>query len=36
MPNLDTLAIIDLVNHMKKNTCDIGTLASNLEEEEKR
>ncbi len=36
MPNLDTLAIIDLVNHMKKNTCDIGTLASNLEEEEKK
>jgi len=33
MPNLDPLTIKDLVEHMKKNTCDIGTLASNLEGE---
>jgi len=33
MPNLNPSAIKNLVNHMKKNTCDIGTLASNLEGE---
>ena len=33
MPNLDSKAIKSLINHMKKNTCDIGTLASNLEGE---
>jgi 3-deoxy-manno-octulosonate cytidylyltransferase (CMP-KDO synthetase) len=31
MPNLNPLSINDLINHMKKNTCDIGTLASNLD-----
>ena len=33
MPNLDSKAIKSLVNHMNKNTCDIGTLASNLDKE---
>ena len=33
MPNLNSLAIVRLVNHMKKNSCDIGTLASRLEGE---
>jgi 3-deoxy-manno-octulosonate cytidylyltransferase (CMP-KDO synthetase) len=31
MPNLSPNAIIDLVEHMKKNLCDIGTLASHIE-----
>ena len=31
MPNLNPLVIKNLVDHMKKNTCDIGTLASSLE-----
>jgi 3-deoxy-manno-octulosonate cytidylyltransferase (CMP-KDO synthetase) len=30
MPNLNPQAIIDLAEHMKKNLCDIGTLASNI------
>ena len=30
MPNLNPSAIVDLTNHMQKNTCDIGTLASNF------
>jgi len=36
MPNLNPLAIKDLVDHMKKNTCDIGTLASNLDGEKEK
>ena len=37
MPNLDPFAIKYLADHMKKNLCDIGTLASklNIEKEEK-
>ena len=31
MPNLNPNVIKDLVNHMKKNLCDIGTLASHIE-----
>ena len=31
MPNLNPVAIKDLAEHMKKNLCDIGTLASNIE-----
>ena len=31
MPNLDPQAIKDLAEHMKKNLCDIGTLASCIE-----
>jgi len=31
MPNLNPQAIKDLVEHMKKDLCDIGTLASDLE-----
>ena len=31
MPNLNSQAIKDLAEHMKKNLCDIGTLASNIE-----
>jgi 3-deoxy-manno-octulosonate cytidylyltransferase (CMP-KDO synthetase) len=31
MPNLNPQAIKDLATHMKKNLCDIGTLASNIE-----
>ena len=30
MPNLNPLAIYNLIEHMKKKTCDIGTLASEL------
>ena len=30
MPNLNPLSVKNLINHMKKNTCDIGTLASSL------
>ena len=30
MPNLNPSVIKYLINHMKKNTCEIGTLASNL------
>ena len=33
MPNLNPSEITNLVKHMKKNTCDIGTLASNLDGE---
>jgi len=33
MPNLNPVAIKDLAEHMKKNLCDIGTLASNIENE---
>ena len=37
MPNLNPSAIKNLVEHMKKNLCDIGTLASklNIKNEEK-
>ena len=31
MPNLNSQAIKDLAGHMKKNLCDIGTLASEIE-----
>jgi len=31
MPNLNPIFIKDLAEHMKKNLCDIGTLASNIE-----
>ena len=31
MPNLNPIVIKDLAEHMKKNLCDIGTLASNIE-----
>jgi len=31
MPNLNPIAIKDLADHMKKNLCDVGTLASNIE-----
>jgi 3-deoxy-manno-octulosonate cytidylyltransferase (CMP-KDO synthetase) len=31
MPNLNPDVIKDLVNHMKKNLCDIATLASHIE-----
>ena len=31
MPNLNHQAIKDLAEHMKKNVCDIGTLASEIE-----
>jgi 3-deoxy-manno-octulosonate cytidylyltransferase (CMP-KDO synthetase) len=31
MPNLNSNVIKDLVEHMKKNLCDIGTLASSFE-----
>ena len=31
MPNLDPLAIKHLINHMKKNTYDIATLASDIQ-----
>ena len=31
MPNLNPQAIKDLAKHMKKNLCDIGTLASDIE-----
>jgi len=31
MPNLDPQAIKDLAEHMKKKLCDIGTLASRIE-----
>ena len=30
MPNLNPLAMYNLIEHMKKKTCDIGTLASEL------
>ena len=30
MPNLNPLTIYNLIEHMKKKTCDIGTLASEL------
>jgi 3-deoxy-manno-octulosonate cytidylyltransferase (CMP-KDO synthetase) len=30
MPNLNPLVIHNLIEHMKKKTCDIGTLASEL------
>ena len=31
MPNLNPVAIKDLASHMKKNLCDIATLASHIE-----
>ena len=31
MPNINPGAIKGLINHIKKKTCEIGTLASNLE-----
>ena len=31
MPNLNPNVIKNLADHMKKNLCDIGTLASNIE-----
>ena len=34
MPNLNPQAIKDLAEHMKKNLCDIGTLASYIENEQ--
>ena len=33
MPNLNPQAIKDLAEHMKKNSCDIGTLASCIEDD---
>jgi 3-deoxy-manno-octulosonate cytidylyltransferase (CMP-KDO synthetase) len=33
MPNLNPQAIKDLAEHMKKNLCDIGTLASDIEKD---
>ena len=33
MPNLNPNVIKDLAEHMKKNLCDIGTLASNIKDE---
>ena len=33
MPNLNPSAIKNLVEHMKKNSCDIGTLASCIEDD---
>ena len=35
MPNLEISSLKFLANHMKKNFCDIGTLASELDDEEK-
>ena len=32
MPNLNPQSIKDLAEHMKKNLCDIGTLASHIED----
>ena len=36
MPNLNPLVIKNLIDHMKENTCDIGTLASNLKSEKEK
>ena len=36
MPNFNPSAITNLSNHMKKNLCDLGTLASNLKKEEEK
>ena len=36
MPNLNPFTIKDLIDHMKKNTCDIGTLASSLTNEREK
>jgi len=36
MPNLNPEAIKDLAEYMKKNLCDIGTLASNIEIEHEK
>ena len=33
MPNLNPHIVKDLAEHMKKNLCDIGTLASNIKDE---
>ena len=33
MPNLNPMSIKDLAEHMKKNLCDIGTLASSIKNE---
>tara|TARA_Y100001970_G_scaffold290313_1_gene423664 strand:- start:230 stop:976 length:747 start_codon:yes stop_codon:yes gene_type:complete len=34
MPNLSSKVIKDIVGHMKKNLCDIGTLASSLKDKD--
>jgi 3-deoxy-manno-octulosonate cytidylyltransferase (CMP-KDO synthetase) len=36
MPNLNSNVIRDLSEHMKKNLCDIGTLASHIENEHEK
>jgi len=36
MPNLNPQAIKDLAEHMKKNLCDIGTLASNIKKDREK
>ena len=36
MPNLNPQAIKDLVEHMKKNVCDIGTLASDIKSDNEK
>jgi 3-deoxy-manno-octulosonate cytidylyltransferase (CMP-KDO synthetase) len=36
MPNLNPNVIKDLAEHMKKNLCDIGTLASHIENEHEK
>ena len=36
MPNLNPTTIIKLLEHMKKKTCDIGTLASDFENEKEK
>ena len=36
MPNLSPEAIKDLATHMKKNLCDIATLASDIKNEQER
>jgi 3-deoxy-manno-octulosonate cytidylyltransferase (CMP-KDO synthetase) len=33
MPNIDPSVIKDVANHMKNNTCDIGTIASDIRTE---
>ena len=36
MPNLNPKAIKDLADYMKKNLCDIATLASHIENEQEK
>ena len=31
MPNINPGSIVHLANHMKKNVCDVATLASNFQ-----